>query len=70
MTEATTGILAAHTLGRRSDVRALTAVGRRNGIPLIVDSAPALGATVEGVFVGSFGRAEIVSFHAQGRQLR
>ena len=64
LTEATTGILAAHTWGRPSDVAALSAVARRNGIKLMFDAAPAFGATADGVFVGSFGQAEIVSFHA------
>jgi dTDP-4-amino-4,6-dideoxygalactose transaminase len=64
LTETTTGILAAHTWGRPSDVAALSAVARRNGIQLMFDGAPAFGATVDGVFVGSFGKAEIVSFHA------
>ena len=31
---------------------------------LVFDAAPAFGATVDGVLVGSFGRAEVVSFHA------
>ena len=64
ITDQTTGILAAHTWGRPSDVSGLTAVAQRNGIEIMFDAAPAFGATTGGAFVGGFGRAEVVSFHA------
>ena len=64
LTESTTGILAAHTWGRPGDVAALTEVARRNDLQLLFDAAPAFGATVGDRYVGSFGRAEVVSFHA------
>ncbi len=64
LTERTTGILAAHTWGRPCDIAALEAIAHRNDLELYFDAAPAYGAAVGDRPLGSFGRAEVFSFHA------
>jgi dTDP-4-amino-4,6-dideoxygalactose transaminase len=60
----TTGILGVHLWGRACDVDALTDVARRHGLRLLFDAAHAFGCTRAGRRVGSFGEAEVFSFHA------
>lgn len=64
ITARTTGILGVHLWGRPLAVDELVAVGRRNGLPVIFDAAHALGCTWRGRPIGSFGTAEVFSFHS------
>lgn len=64
ITPRTTGILAVHLWGRPCDVESLAAIARRNGLKLIYDAAHAFGASHNGVMIGNFGEAEVLSFHA------
>lgn len=64
VTPRTTGIIGVHLWGRVCDVAALQAIADRRGLALMFDAAHALGAKVGGRHVGTFGRAEVFSFHA------
>jgi dTDP-4-amino-4,6-dideoxygalactose transaminase len=64
ITPRTSGILAVHLWGRPCDVERLTAVASRHGLQLFFDAAHAFGCSRAGRMVGSFGRAEVFSFHA------
>jgi len=58
----TRAILATHLLGAPCDIQAICELARRHGIAVVEDCAHALGATVSGRKVGSFGEAAIFSF--------
>jgi perosamine synthetase len=60
ITRNTRAIIAPHHTGVPSDVHALNALG----VPVIEDCAQALGATLDGVPLGSIGFASIFSFYA------
>ena len=64
VTPATTGILGVHLWGRVCDVDALRAIGDRHGLALLFDAAHAFGCGTGGRMVGTFGDAEVFSFHA------
>jgi len=64
LTRNTTGIIGVHLWGRTCDVEALSAVAERARVKLMFDAAHALGCTHRGRPVGSFGSAEVFSFHA------
>jgi dTDP-4-amino-4,6-dideoxygalactose transaminase len=64
ITPRTTGIIGVHVWGVPCDVDALAEIARRRGLRLIYDAAHAFGATHRGQMVGSFGDAEVFSFHA------
>ncbi len=60
----TGGILAVHMWGEPCDTHALEALAAEHGVPLLFDAAHAFGASQSGRPVGSFGAAEVFSFHA------
>lgn len=62
ITPRTKAIMAVHLYGHPADMRALTVIGRRHGIPVIEDAAEAHGAEVDGRRVGSLGLAATFSF--------
>jgi dTDP-4-amino-4,6-dideoxygalactose transaminase len=64
ITKDTAAIAAVHLWGGACDVAALTALGGRLGLPVLYDSAHALGTAVGARRVGNFGTAEVFSFHA------
>jgi len=64
ITPRTTGILGVHLWGRPCDVEALSEIAGRHGLKLIFDAAHAFHCTLNGCMVGSFGDAEVFSFHA------
>jgi dTDP-4-amino-4,6-dideoxygalactose transaminase len=57
-------ILGVHLWGRACDVEGLQAVADEWNVPLLFDSAHALGSSYKGVKLGRFGRAEVFSLHA------
>lgn len=61
---ATSAIVGVHLFGRPCDTAALGAVAERHGLPLFFDAAHAFGCTHGGQPIGSFGAAEVFSFHA------
>jgi dTDP-4-amino-4,6-dideoxygalactose transaminase len=64
ITPRTTGIIGVHVFGRACDVDALTDIARRHGLKLLFDAAHAFGCSHRGRMIGSFGSAEVFSFHA------
>ncbi|HET9438640.1 MAG TPA: aminotransferase class I/II-fold pyridoxal phosphate-dependent enzyme [Longimicrobiales bacterium] len=64
ITARTSAIVAVHLWGSACAVEELEAVAARHGLPLIYDAAHAFAASVNGRKVGSFGTAEVFSFHA------
>lgn len=64
ITPATSGILAVHLWGRAADVDELQSIAEENGLALLFDAAHSFGVSVGARMVGSFGRAEVMSFHA------
>lgn len=64
ITPRTSGIVGVHLWGRASHLEELTAVAKRNNLPLIFDAAHAFGITHRQRPIGSFGHAAVFSFHA------
>ncbi len=64
ITPKTKGILAVHTYGHPARVDELQMVARDHKLDLIEDAAEALGATINGKAVGTFGCATCYSFYA------
>lgn len=64
ITPRTSAILAVHMWGHPCDVESLSRIAARRGLALFFDAAHALGASWKGRRVGTFGQAEVFSFHA------
>lgn len=64
ITSRTTGIIGVHLWGRPAPVDALQAIADEHGLQLMFDAAHAFGCSHGGKMIGSFGRAEVLSFHA------
>lgn len=64
ITPKTTGIMGVHLWGRGCDTDALQEIADRRGLQLFYDASHAFGCTINGQRIGSFGRAEVFSFHA------
>ncbi len=64
ITPKTSAILGVHLWGRPADVDALSDVARRHGLRLLFDAAHAFGSGTDAGMVGTFGDAEVFSFHA------
>jgi dTDP-4-amino-4,6-dideoxygalactose transaminase len=62
--ERTSGILGVHVWGRPCNVQALGDIARRHRLALLFDAAHGLGCSHGGRMLGSFGDAEVLSFHA------
>jgi len=63
-TPRTTGIIGVHVWGRPCAVEALTKIAQRRRLKLMFDAAHAFGCSHRGRMIGSFGEAEVFSFHA------
>ncbi|MGB3653596.1 MAG: aminotransferase class I/II-fold pyridoxal phosphate-dependent enzyme [Rivularia sp. (in: cyanobacteria)] len=64
ITDKTTGIMGVHLWGRGCNVEALEEIARRYNLKLLFDAAHAFGCSYKGQMIGSFGNAEVFSFHA------
>lgn len=64
ITKRTSAILAVPIWGQPCDYESLNNIADRNGLKLIFDSAHAFGCKYKDRFIGSFGDAEVFSFHA------
>jgi dTDP-4-amino-4,6-dideoxygalactose transaminase len=64
ITPATTGIIGVHLWGRPCDTTALEDIAQRHGLKLLLDASHAFSCTSGGRMIGSFGDAEVFSFHA------
>lgn len=63
ITPRTKAIMAVHIYGNMADMDALREIGARHGIPVIEDSAEALGSQWQGARAGSLGAFGSFSFH-------
>jgi len=64
ITPDTTGIIGVHLWGRPCDIYELQKIADRHKIVLILDASHAFGCSHNRKMIGSFGRAEVFSFHA------
>lgn len=64
ITPRTTGIMGVHLWGRACETDALQAIAEKHNLQLFYDASHAFGCTIKGRQIGSFGRAEVFSFHA------
>ena len=64
LTPRTSAIMGVHLWGRACHIDKLTDLARRNNLKLIFDAAHALACSWNGQKIGSFGDAEVFSFHA------
>ncbi|HKR14427.1 MAG TPA: aminotransferase class I/II-fold pyridoxal phosphate-dependent enzyme [Pyrinomonadaceae bacterium] len=64
ITPQTSAIMGVHLWGQPCRIDKLTGVARRNSLKLIFDAAHAFGCSWNGRMIGSFGDAEVFSFHA------
>lgn len=64
ITPRTSGIIGVHLWGRPCAVERLTDIARSHGLKLLFDAAHAFGCSWNGRRIGSFGDAEVFSFHA------
>ena len=64
ITPRTTGIMGVHLWGRGCEVDALQQIADRHKVRLFYDASHAFGCTIGGKRIGSFGEAEVFSFHA------
>ncbi|HZO89106.1 MAG TPA: aminotransferase class I/II-fold pyridoxal phosphate-dependent enzyme [Chthonomonadaceae bacterium] len=64
ITPRTTGIIGVHLWGRACDIETLEQIARRRNLALLFDAAHAFGCSYKGRMIGSFGDAEVFSFHA------
>lgn len=64
ITPRTTGIIGVNLWGRPSEIDGLTEIAARRGLKLLFDSAHAFACSYKGRSIGSFGDAEVFSFHA------
>lgn len=64
ITPRTTGIIGVHLWGRPCDIEILTNIAQKHRLTLLFDAAPAFGCSYKGCMIGSFGDAEVFSFHA------
>ena len=64
ITPRTTGIIGVHLWGRPAPVTELEEIAEEHGLQLMFDAAHAFGVSLGDRMVGSFGRAEVLSFHA------
>lgn len=64
ITPETTGIIGVHLWGRPCDTAALEDIAQRHRLKLLFDASHAFACTAGGRKIGSFGDAEVFSFHA------
>ena len=64
ITPRTTGIIGVHVWGRPAPVERLAEIAAKRNLALMFDAAHAFGCSHRGRMIGSFGRAEVLSFHA------
>jgi len=63
ITPRTRAILPVHLFGMAANMPALVAVAKRHGLAVVEDCAQAVGTTIAGRYVGSFGTAAAFSFY-------
>jgi len=63
ITKKTKAIIATHLYGNLCDMESLLAIGLKHNIPIIEDSAEAIGSIYQGKHAGSLGKFGVFSFH-------
>ena len=63
ITDKTAAIIPVHWAGASPDMHAVVKIANDYGIPIVEDACPAVGATVDGRFAGTFGLANAFSMH-------
>ena len=69
ITPKTKAIVAVHIYGNLCDMDALLAIGKKHGLPVIEDSAEAIGSEYKGNRAGSMGTFGAFSFHGTNCRL-
>ncbi len=64
ITPRTTGVIGVHVWGRPCDAERLERIAREHRLRLLFDAAHAFACSHKGRMIGSFGDAEVFSFHA------
>ncbi|MDF1697421.1 MAG: aminotransferase class I/II-fold pyridoxal phosphate-dependent enzyme [Saprospiraceae bacterium] len=64
ITERTSAIIGTHVWGRSCNIERLEAIAEKHNIRLVFDAAHAFGSSHKGKMIGSFGNAEVFSFHS------
>jgi dTDP-4-amino-4,6-dideoxygalactose transaminase len=64
ITPNTTGIVGVHLWGRPCEIEKLVNIAQKHNLKLVFDAAHAFGCSYKGRMIGSFGDAEVFSFHA------
>jgi dTDP-4-amino-4,6-dideoxygalactose transaminase len=64
ITPRTTGIIGVHLWGQACAVKELSEIATRRNLRLLFDAAHAFGCSTNSRMLGSFGEAEVFSFHA------
>ena len=64
ITSRTAGIIGVHVWGRPCDVSAIDRIANANNLTVVYDAAHAFACSHRGRKIGSFGNAEVFSFHA------
>ena len=64
ITPRTSAIVATHLWGNACPVERIAQIAHRHQLQVIYDAAHAFGCSHQGRMIGSFGRAEVFSFHA------
>lgn len=64
ITPRTSGIIGVHVWGQPCAVEALQKIADERGLKLMFDASHAFGCSYKGQMIGSFGEAEVFSFHA------
>jgi dTDP-4-amino-4,6-dideoxygalactose transaminase len=64
ITPRTTGILGVHLWGTPCKIDSLSEIAQRHQLKLLFDASHAFGCSYKGQMLGSFGNAEVFSFHA------
>jgi len=63
ITPRTTGIIGVHLWGRPCDIASLEEIAAAHHLKLLFDAAHGFGCSYKGRMIGSFGSAEVFSFH-------
>lgn len=64
ITPRTTAIMGVHLWGRPCNIEDLTEIAQRHHLKLLFDASHAFGCSYRSQMIGSFGDAEVFSFHA------
>ena len=64
LTPRTRAIVVQHTFGIPADLPRIGVVATRHGLPIVEDCAHAIGSSIDGITVGTFGVAAFYSFEA------